>query len=47
MPFACSSSGQATFDDEKVAVAIFLPATSLSVVMPEPSVVKIASGCRV
>ena len=47
MPFACSTSGQATFEDEKVAVATFLPTTSLSAAMPEPSVVKIASGCRV
>src|ERR1700722_16333512 len=43
-PFDLSKSGQTTFDDEKVAVAMVLPATSLMLEIPDVSVVNSASG---
>jgi len=45
MPLRSSSSGQTTLEAEKVGVATVLPTMSLKLLMPEPSVVKKASGC--
>ncbi len=45
MPLRSSSSGQTTLEAEKVGVATVLPTMSLKLSMPEPSVVKKASGC--